>query len=54
MYYLLFNNAKMTEHNLLNQLAKQDQATICHIDQGLSHTSKYILQQSSNRHSHNS
>jgi len=39
MYYLLFDNAKVTEHNMLNQLAKQDKATICHIDQGLSHTS---------------
>jgi len=46
--YLLLDNAEMTKHDLLNQLAKQDQTAVRHIDQGLSHNiSKQLTSQQS-------
>jgi len=41
--HLLFHNTEMTKHNLLDQFAKQDQTTVCHIDKSLSHTKQQVI-----------
>ena len=40
---LLLNDTKMTKYDLLDQFAKQDQTTVCHVDQCLPQVKQQLI-----------